>query len=228
MEKISAGKKLFQAHQQSLDAFYANNIESALFDKYQDLIVNRISSKDSLRARAGGIFFVSCGKTMIICNKISNMLNSLDISSQSLNASECLHGDIGAIDCSNSNNVILFVSVTGETAEVVSCVKTLSRKIEDMGLSRQEAPLFLTLTGNKSSQLHEIVSESGTSIPLNYENIIKDETLFHNVNAPTLSLQLLYLFMDCLFVDIVDHVCEKDRLRKQFLLNHPGGGLSKA
>lgn len=228
MEKISAGKKLFQAHQQSLDVFYANNIDSDLFDRYQDLIVNRISSKDSLRARAGRIFFVSCGKTLSICNKVSNMLNSLDISSQSLNASECLHGDIGSIDCSNPNNVVVFVSVTGETAEVVSCVRTLLRKIEFMELSSVDVPLFLTLTGNKSSRLHEIVSTSGISIPLNYENIIRDETFFHNVNAPTLSLQLLYLFMDCLFVDIVEQLSEKGKLRKQFVLNHPGGGLAHA
>ncbi|KAL6929385.1 hypothetical protein ACO0SA_000785 [Hanseniaspora valbyensis] len=154
------------------------------------------------------------------------MLNSLDVSSRSLNANECLHGDIGSIDCLNLNNVVIFVSMTGGTPEVIKCVETLLQKIKVLQLTKENSPLFLTMTKEKDSMLHNIVNPVGVSIPLNYEGVTKDEDIFHNVKAPTLSLQLLYLFMDCLFVEIIEKIGDKDELNKKFSMNHPGGGLS--
>ena len=226
MTQLSSGKKLFKAHQQSLNCFYKNNIESVLFDEYQTLILNRIHSRSNSYIRTGTIYFVSCGKTLTICNKISNMLNSLDVSSRSLNANECLHGDIGSIDCLNPNNVVIFVSMTGGTPEVIKCVETLLQKIKVLQLTKENSPLFLTMTKENNSMLHNIVDPVGVSIPLNYEGVTKDEDIFHNVKAPTLSLQLLYLFMDCLFVEIIEKIGDKDELNKKFSMNHPGGGLS--
>ncbi|XBW34579.1 hypothetical protein QEN19_000142 [Hanseniaspora menglaensis] len=224
MDFVSSGRKLFKAHQQSLDLFYTNNIDSLIFETYQKLILEKLYSTNN--KRKGTIFFVSCGKTLSICNKISNMLNSLDVSSRSLNANECLHGDIGSIDCSNPHNVVIFVSMTGDTSEVVRCFETLEKKIEHSCLEKSEMPLFLSLTGRSTSLLHrKIKNEGGVSIPLNFDGILSDDEIF--LKAPTLSLQLLYLFMDCLFVDIVEQTASKEELSTQFFLNHPGGGLGK-
>lgn len=224
-DDLSIGQRLYFAHAESLSVFYKNNLGEE-YKQHVTRIVNTI--KGSPEDYNGTIYFISCGKTLAVCNKIAAMLNSLDISSRSLNANECLHGDIGTIDVNNQKNMVFGVSISGNTCEVIKCLDILSRKKK-----RDNGVRIGVIVGNKGCEMYENTLKwnikKSDQIVLNYDGIVKDDELYKGTKAPTLSLQLLYLYMDCLFLDVIDKVnpedCESTGMR--FLVNHPSGGLGK-
>lgn len=224
---LSIGQRLYFAHAESLSLFYKNNLNEN-YKKYVNTIVDTIISKDQLQESNGTIYFISCGKTLTVCNKISAMLNSLDISSRSLNANECLHGDIGTIDVNNERNIVFGVTISGNTCEVIKCLDLLSKKKKRANHSK-----LAMIVGTKVCEMYENSTKwnvhPSQQIVLNYDGIIKDNEFYKGIKAPTLSLQLLYLYMDCLFLDVIDLVNKDDidNMAERFLVNHPSGGLAK-
>jgi hypothetical protein len=228
-KELSIGRKLYLAHADSLSVFYKNNLNDQ-YNEHLRRIVSTLLRKKSLDGMTGTVYFISCGKTLTVCNKISAMLNSLDISSRSLNANECLHGDIGTINVNRSEDIVFGVSISGNTREVINCLNLL---IEKTRLSKKITPMITVamIIGTRECEMYEGVSKwnytNTLPIVLDYSDIIKDSELYKGIKAPTLSLQLLYLYMDCLFLDVVDEISTGGDMSDAFLMNHPSGGLGR-
>lgn len=227
-KELSIGKKLYLAHADSLSVFYKNNLNDQYNKHLRSIASTLLKKKED--GMTGTVYFISCGKTLTVCNKISAMLNSLDISSRSLNANECLHGDIGTINVNRTEDIVFGVSISGNTREVTSCLNLL---IEKTRLNTSNTPKITVamIIGTKQCEMFEGVSSwsytNTLPIVLDYSDIIKDSELYKGIKAPTLSLQLLYLYMDCLFLDVVDEISGGGDMSAGFLMNHPSGGLGR-
>lgn len=228
-KELSIGKRLYLAHADSLSVFYKNNLNDQ-YNEHLRTIVNTLLKTESAGGIKGTIYFISCGKTLTVCNKISAMLNSLDISSRSLNANECLHGDIGTINVNRYEDIVFGVSISGNTREVINCLNLLMGKI-NMSKNLMSKITIAMITGTRECEMNKLVNNWNFSntlqIVLDYSDIIKDSELYKGIKAPTLSLQLLYLYMDCLFLDVVDEISNDGDMGDKFLMNHPSGGLGK-
>ncbi|KFY20470.1 hypothetical protein V491_03683, partial [Pseudogymnoascus sp. VKM F-3775] len=75
--------------------------------------------------KRGKLVIVGVGKSGHIANKLVATMNSLSIRATFLHPTEALHGDLGQID---TNDVILFVTFSGRTPELLSLVPHLNPK----------------------------------------------------------------------------------------------------
>ncbi len=88
----------------------------------------------------GRIVLTGIGKSGIICKKISGTLSSIGISSFFLHPAEAIHGDIGMV---KANDIIIAISNSGETEELIKLLELIKR----LGLT------IILLTGNSLSTL---------------------------------------------------------------------------
>lgn len=228
-KELSIGKRLYLAHANSLSVFYKNNLNDQ-YNEHLRTIVNTLVKKKNIDGMTGTVYFISCGKTLTVCNKISAMLNSLDISSRSLNANECLHGDIGTINVNRNEDIVFGVSISGNTREVINCLNLLVEKTR-LGKDMTPKITIAMIIGTRECEMYESMDrwnyKNTLPIVLDYSDITKDSELYKGTKAPTLSLQLLYLYMDCLFLDVVDEISTDRDMSDTFFMNHPSGGLGR-
>ncbi|HZP02056.1 MAG TPA: SIS domain-containing protein, partial [Terriglobia bacterium] len=95
---------------------------------------------DLLFACRGRVVVAGMGKSGIIGQKISATLSSTGTPSFFLHPAEALHGDLGRLV---RNDVLLALSYSGETEELLRLLDTVKRL----------AIPLITLTGNRSSTL---------------------------------------------------------------------------
>jgi arabinose-5-phosphate isomerase len=151
----------------------------------------------------GRIVVTGMGKSGHIGNKIAATLASTGTPSFFVHAAEASHGDLGMI---TSHDVLLAVSYSGETDEIVTILPLVKR----MGAK------LLSLTGNRQSTLanaadvHLDVSITEEACPLNL--------------APTASTTATLAMGDALAVALL-------KLRgftaEDFAMSHPSGSLGK-
>jgi arabinose-5-phosphate isomerase len=151
----------------------------------------------------GRIVVTGMGKSGHIGNKIAATLASTGTPAFFMHPAEASHGDLGMI---TSQDVLLAVSYSGETDEIVTILPLVKR----MGAK------LLSLTGNRSSTLAEAadthldVSVSEEACPLNL--------------APTASTTATLAMGDALAVALL-------KLRgftaEDFAMSHPSGTLGK-
>src|SRR5438552_11044339 len=72
----------------------------------------------------GRVILTGMGKSGIICQKIAATLNSTGTPAVFLHPAEALHGDLGVIQ---SDDVVLALSYSGETAETLRLLETIRR-----------------------------------------------------------------------------------------------------
>ncbi|MBW6516254.1 MAG: KpsF/GutQ family sugar-phosphate isomerase, partial [Candidatus Cloacimonetes bacterium] len=143
------------------------------------------------------------GKTGLIGRKISATLASTGSTSIFLHAAEGIHGDLGIL---NKNDVVLAVSYSGNTQELISIIPYIKfLKIP-----------IIAITGNPDSQLAknaDVVLNS--SIPEGYEpfNLI-----------PTVSTTVALAIGDALAVALLK---KRDFQIQDFARFHPGGTIGK-
>ena len=89
---------------------------------------------DLLRGCRGRVILTGMGKSGIICRKIAATLTSTGTASQFLHPAEALHGHLGVIQ---GDDVVIAVSSSGETAEVLRLLETF--KLEDVHAAIGEA-----------------------------------------------------------------------------------------
>lgn len=68
----------------------------------------------------GDIYFIGVGKSLKIAEAISDSFKSVGVKAYSIDANNALHGDIGVI---NINDILIFISRTGNTKELIDCYK---------------------------------------------------------------------------------------------------------
>lgn len=151
----------------------------------------------------GKIVVMGIGKTGIIGHKIASSLASTGTPAIFVNAAEAVHGDLGMI---NSKDIVLLVSNSGSTDEILNVVAPL----------RTLGCTIVALTGDVSSKL-----ASACDYVL---SIHVDKEACPLGLAPTTSTTATTLMGDALIVCLM----EKRQFRAEnFALYHPGGALGR-
>jgi arabinose-5-phosphate isomerase len=156
---------------------------------------------DLLFACRGRVVVAGMGKSGIIAQKISATLSSTGTPSFFLHPAEALHGDLGRLV---RNDVLLALSYSGETEELLRLLDTVKRL----------AIPLITLTGNRSStlaQASEVTIDVG----------IRREACPLGL-APTASTTAMLAMGDALAMALLN---QRGFSEDDYAALHPGGGL---
>jgi arabinose-5-phosphate isomerase len=176
--------------------------EAILFniDKFGDEINQVITL---LKNSTGKVIVCGLGKSGYVGRKIAATMASLGTPAIFIHACEALHGDLGAI---LSTDIILFISNSGETDEILSILKVVKTR----GCST------ICLCGKKESSLAKNVD-----IAIIYEYSRECD---HLSLAPTVSSTLAIALGDAIAVTIAK---SKNYTASDFVNNHLSGSLGK-
>jgi arabinose-5-phosphate isomerase len=152
---------------------------------------------------SGRIIVTGMGKSGIIARKISATLTSTGTPSEFLHPSEALHGDIGMI---RENDVVLALSTSGETFEVIRLLAHIKR----IGIK------LITLVGNPRSSL---AKESDVFLDCSVEKEACPIGL-----VPSTSTTLTLAVGDALAIALME---KKGFSEEEFKYYHPGGSIGK-
>ena len=158
---------------------------------------------DLLLACRGRVILTGMGKSGIICRKIAATLTSTGTASQFLHPAEAVHGDLGVIQ---GDDVVIALSSSGETAEVLRLLETIKR----VGAK------LIAITGAPSSTLAEAADVS-------LDCSIAEEACPLNL-APTASTTASLAIGDALAMTLL---VAKGFRQEDFANLHPGGKLGK-
>jgi arabinose-5-phosphate isomerase len=158
---------------------------------------------DMLAGCAGKVVLTGIGKSGFIARKIAATLTSTGTRAVFLHASDALHGDLGILD---ESDVVLLVSNSGETDEVIAMLPYLKHR---------NVPL-ISIVGNLGSTL---ASHSDVVLDASVDK----ETCPFNL-APTASTTVALAIGDALALTVMQI---KGLTLEDFALNHPAGRLGK-
>ena len=151
----------------------------------------------------GKVIVIGVGKSGHIGNKIAATLSSTGTPAIFVHPSEAIHGDIGVI---SKLDIILLISNSGSTPEILSILPNLKKK----------GCKIMSLCGNTNSKIYE---ESEISVCIS----VKKEACPHNL-APTASTTTALVAGDVIAIILMKM---KNFEAKNFGENHPGGKLGK-
>jgi len=151
----------------------------------------------------GRVVVTGLGKSGLIGRKTAATFSSTGTPSFFLHAAEALHGDLGML---TDNDVLLAISSSGETEELVELVEAVKR----LGIH------LLTLTAKSRSTL-----ASASDIVLDIA--VKEEACSLNL-APTASTAAAMAMGDALAIALLERRGFKE---EDFAALHPGGRLGK-
>src|SRR5881296_1592412 len=156
-----------------------------------------------LHTCSGRVIVTGMGKSGLICRKIAATLSSTGTPAFFLHAGDANHGDMGMI---MQNDVVLAISNSGETEEILRLIPILRR----LGVK------LIAMTGNHGSTLSraaEVVLNAG----------VKEEACPLGL-SPTASTTAALALGDALAVVLLE---KKGFKEEDFALRHPGGMLGR-
>jgi len=154
-------------------------------------------------ACSGKIVVTGMGKSGIICKKIAATLSSTGSPATFLHAAEALHGDVGQL---GPNDVVLAVTKSGETAEILQVVNVAKR----LGL-----PL-IAMSGNPDSSLARLAD-------VNLDVSVAEEACPFGL-APTASTTAALAMGDALAMVLMER---RGFRLEDFAHVHPAGSIGK-
>ena len=166
-----------------------------------DAAVNMLC--DGLRKR-GKIVVVGVGKSGIIGQKIAATLTSTGATAVLLHSVDALHGDLGVV---NDGDVILILSYSGETEELISLLPAL----------RRFSVKILSFTGERKSTLGRF-----SDVILSVK--VPREACPFNL-APTSSSTAMLVMGDALAMAVLE---SRGANRKDFARYHPSGAIGRS
>ena len=158
-----------------------------------------------IRSCKNNIYITGIGKCGHVCKKSISTWQSMGISCHYLNLVDLFHGDFGIL---RENDIIIYISNSGNTNELVSCAKYVNSKFKVLQIS---------ITINNNPIIKDFVD---------YHFTISNEIIeADKINmAPTVSSTIFMIFLDLLGV----YIAENNNITiEKFQLNHPGGNLGK-
>ena len=164
---------------------------------------NFAEAVEMILACSGRVIVTGMGKSGLICQKMSATMASTGTPTLFLHPAEGVHGDLGML---MKGDVVIAVSNSGETEEIVRILPTIKR----MGL-----PL-IAMTGNPVSTL----ARAGDVF---LDISIKEEACPLQL-APTASTTVTLAMGDALAVALL---LQRGFREEDFALYHPGGALGK-
>jgi len=156
-----------------------------------------------LRACRGRVILTGMGKSGIISRKIAATLTSTGTASQFLHPAEAVHGDLGVIQ---GDDVVIAISSSGETAEVLRLLETI----------RRVGAKLIAVTGVVQSTLSEAADVA-------LDCSVTEEACPLNL-APTASTTAALAIGDALAMTLL---AAKGFRHEDFASLHPGGKLGK-
>jgi arabinose-5-phosphate isomerase len=156
-----------------------------------------------LRNCKGRVILTGMGKSGIICRKIAATLTSTGTPAFFLHPAEARHGDLGVIQ---SDDVVIALSYSGETEELVRLLETIRR----LGAK------LIAITGGKQSTLAQAADVA-------LDCSVAEEACPMNL-VPTASTTAALAIGDALAMTLL---VEKGFREEDFANLHPGGKLGK-
>jgi arabinose-5-phosphate isomerase len=156
-----------------------------------------------LRQCKGRVILTGMGKSGIIAHKIAATLSSTGTPAFFLHPAEAIHGDLGVVQ---ADDVVVALSNTGETAELLHLLETI----------RRLGARLIAITGDPRSSLAQAAdvaldcSVAAEACPMNL--------------APTASTTAALAIGDALAMTVM---VEKGFRQEDFASLHPGGKLGK-
>ncbi|MEM7682985.1 MAG: KpsF/GutQ family sugar-phosphate isomerase [Planctomycetota bacterium] len=178
------------------DAIAAVPVDDAVFGRAVEL-VGRVTQD------AGALVVAGLGKSGLVGAKLSATFASTGTPSHFLHPVEAMHGDLGRV---RKNDVLLALSYSGETEELVALVDVLA----------QDAVPTLAIVGPLNSRLGRSAAAA-----LSVGDVA--EACPHNL-APTASTTAMLALGDALALAVMDR---RGFSADDFAKRHPGGGLGR-
>jgi arabinose-5-phosphate isomerase len=171
-------------------------------------LIGRLNSSfsravDIAAACTGKIAVTGMGKSGLICKKIAATLSSTGAPAIFLHAAEAMHGDLGLL---GPNDVLLAVSKSGETAEIIQILDVVKR----LGLP------MIALSGNPDSTLARLAD-------VNLDVSVAEEACPFGL-APTTSTAAALAMGDALAMALMG---KKGFRLEDFAHFHPAGSIGK-
>ena len=188
---IESGKRVIRIEKEAIAAVEERIGEN--FAKAVQLILER----------PGRVIVTGMGKSGAIGKKISATFASTGTTSTFLHPAEGVHGDLGMV---HKNDIVLAISKSGETAEIIHLLPSFRRL---------NVPL-IAMTGNKDSTISRYATAS--------LNISVEQEACPNDLAPTASTTVSLVIGDALAVALLE---ARGFSADDFALLHPGGSLGK-
>tara|TARA_S200000501_G_scaffold77255_1_gene69100 strand:+ start:16954 stop:17931 length:978 start_codon:yes stop_codon:yes gene_type:complete len=152
---------------------------------------------------SGHLIVTGIGKSGLISKKISSTMSSTGTPSNYLHPGDAMHGDLGRI---KEGDILLFISNSGETAEIIKILPSINKK----------KILKIGLVG-------EINSTLGRDADICIDTSVIKEACNLNL-APTASTTATLVIGDALALTVSEL---KGFNKNDFAENHPGGDLGK-
>lgn len=191
ISRLAVAKRVFQTEIESLQQA-VNHLNEA-FDQAIELILNT----------QGKVIVSGIGKSGLIGKKIVATLSSTGTPAYFLHPSEAFHGDLGLI---SKNDVIILISFSGETDEVLKVIPFLKWNQNQL----------IAITGNPNSTLAKnancclkvVITQEACPLQL----------------APTSSTTAMLVLGDALAIALME---ARNFMQEDFARFHPGGSLGR-
>ncbi len=195
MSHLAQARKVFDIELAALKAVRAQ-LDGA-FEQAVELVAGTVS-------RHGKIVVVGIGKSGNVGQKISATLTSTGSTSVVLNSVDALHGDLGIV---NDGDVILALSYSGESEELLNLLPALKRFLVKI----------IAVTGNLKSSLAR-----HSDLALNVR--VPKEACPFNL-APTASTTAMLVMGDALAMAVLQ---ARGFKQSDFARYHPSGAIGRA
>jgi len=196
------------------------DIKKDVMDRVFKAIVNSRSFKNLVlkygaRGSLPSFIFAGVGKNWYICEKVVKTFISMGIQAQALDPNHALHGDLGMLRA-DGDKVLVFVSRSGTTAELVKLAKVV-KTLKDRGILVDLETIALFLNHEKpNSEVFDtwIYPDDPYALSSIYEFDERDL-------VPSLSINILQMVLDLLGVLLYEG---RDNLVDGYVYNHLSGG----
>ncbi|MED5388900.1 MAG: KpsF/GutQ family sugar-phosphate isomerase [Pseudomonadota bacterium] len=180
------------------------DIEARAVDALKDSLDDSFSAAcDLMLGARGRVIVTGMGKSGHVGSKLAATLASTGTPSFFVHPGEASHGDLGMI---TADDVVLALSNSGETAEVLAILPVIKRK----GTS------LIGMTGRPQSALAQL-SDVHLTVA------VSEEACPHNL-APTSSTTAALAMGDALAIALLE---ARGFTAEDFALSHPGGSLGR-
>ncbi|KAL9534692.1 hypothetical protein SMMN14_01202 [Sphaerulina musiva] len=159
--------------------------------------------------RGGKLVVCGVGKSAFIARKLVATAKSLGISASFLHACEAVHGDLGDV---RKRDVLLFVSFSGKTNELLNVLPHVPRETQIVAMSAQRHPDDCLLLRDR---------DDGILLPAPIHESEEDS---FGVKAPTTSTTVALAISDMLALTVADAM-HQGKTSEVFLRHHPGGSI---
>ena len=187
-------KESFEIHYKCMEEI----IKNKTIEREADELLNII------RKVSGFIYFTGIGKNGFVAAKVASTYNSLGIRSLFVDPVDTLHGDMNIF---TENDILIAISKSGETEELVRFIETLKKTCNIK---------IISIVSSHNSTLEKLSSLT-VHIPILHEGD-------HLNLAPVASSVVFMSFLQSLAVQVSS---ERGFDRAMFVRGHPGGTLGK-